>query len=259
MKISNLVTLTTDFGLRDWFVGVMKGRILAQNPDCTLIDITHEITPQSVNQAQLVVKMLHELFDAFAIHLVVVDPGVGSSRRPIIVKKKQGLYVGPDNGVFSPLYHDDFTCYEIKNFTPKSLSHTFHGRDIFAPVARELSMGKDPELFGPIISDPVELEIPAIEKEGQNIYGEILYADNFGNLITNIPGDYLEKAELLCSKTFEISTFCSSYAEGVPANLCAIKGSHGFIEIFLINGNAKKHSMLDLGNEIILILRSNDL
>ena len=150
-----IITLLTDFGLKDPYVGIMKGVILSINPDATIIDITHDITPQNIEEAAFLIEEYHRFFPPGTIHMAVIDPTVGSERRPIIVSKDNNIFIGPDNGLFT-LVLDDAEVYLIENpdFMLTEVSSTFHGRDVFAPAAAHASTGFHPSAFGRTISDP---------------------------------------------------------------------------------------------------------
>ena len=186
-----IITLTTDFGSKDPFVGIMKGVMLNINPLITIIDITHTISPQNILEAAIAVEASFSYFPHKTIHVVVVDPGVGSGRRPLLVSADYHYFIGPDNGVFSRIYKkseslDVFHVTAEHYFLPQR-SATFHGRDVFAPVAAWLAKGIHVERFGDPITDYVTLPLPApVFLQENTIEGEVVYIDRFGNLITNI-------------------------------------------------------------------------
>ncbi|MGO8822300.1 MAG: S-adenosyl-l-methionine hydroxide adenosyltransferase family protein [Desulfomonilaceae bacterium] len=195
--MAGIITLTSDFGDRDGFVAQMKGVILGISPDAVLIDTTHSIEPFSSLDAALVVNGFFRYFPAGSIHLVVVDPGVGSNRRGIVVRSSGHYFVGPDNGVFSLIYSSGgpVRVRKIENsglMVPKP-HPTFHGRDVFAPVAAHLSKGTDFSEIGPIISDPERIYLPRVIKLEQGIEGKVIHVDRFGNLSVNIGANMLER------------------------------------------------------------------
>ncbi|MBW1868490.1 MAG: SAM-dependent chlorinase/fluorinase [Deltaproteobacteria bacterium] len=197
MKRSGLITLLTDFGLEDPYAGMMKGVILAVNPDARIIDISHHIKAGSITRAAGMIRETYPYFPEGTVHVTVVDPGVGGKRRAIILMAQSHLFVGPDNGIFWPIInlHQDIKIIHItetKYFLP-DVSNTFHGRDIFAPVAAHLSKGADPLEMGPTISDPVKLPLPASHQKGGTLYGQVVSVDHFGNLITNIHRKEIEE------------------------------------------------------------------
>jgi len=243
MSMSSLITLTTDFGTRDGFAAQMKGVILGINPQARLIDVTHDIEPFNVLEGALVLKGLVGYFPAGVIHLAVVDPGVGSKRRGIVMRSDERFYVGPDDGLFSLVLKAGRSreIREIKNpdfFLPDP-HPTFHGRDVFAPVAAHLSLGNRFDLFGPVIEDPVMLPIPSVDRTRDGIQGEVIYIDRFGNLTSNIEARLLSRPVEIVQvsevKIKGIKRFFSEVPEGSPV---ALINSFGFLEIAVNLGNA---------------------
>ena len=246
-----MITLLTDFGTADYFVGAVKGAILSVNPKAVIADITHEIAPHDIEAGAFTLLACYKTFPAGTIHMAVVDPGVGSTRRPIIVSANEQFFVGPDNGLFSYICdreasHRTFHITKEKYFRP-SPSTTFHGRDIFAPVAAALSNGVKPKKFGPAIDD--EVRLPSLLEPLR-----IIHIDRFGNCITNITRDVLKSDEsaslVINGKT--IRDFRTFYGEDSGSNPFAIWGSAGFLEIS-VNGasaarllGAKRHDPLVL-------------
>lgn len=255
-----IVTLTTDFGLSDGYVGTMKGVILSIAPDVTLVDITHDIAPQHIRQAACALHAAAPYFPPETIHLAVVDPGVGSDRRALVVRTARGFLVGPDNGVFTLFLADapNAECRAITNaeYTLPHSSATFHGRDIFAPVAAHLARGVDMAEFGPRITDPVMFSIPTPTQQPDSSWlGCVLYADHFGNLITSVTGDLLQRigdVEITMGQR-RIAGLYRAYAQAAPGELVALVGSSGRLEISIVNGNAAQ--ILGLGPDALLILR----
>ncbi|HET6980137.1 MAG TPA: SAM-dependent chlorinase/fluorinase [Pyrinomonadaceae bacterium] len=226
-----IVTLLTDFGTTDYFVGAVKGAILSVNPNAVIVDITHEIPAQDIEAGAFMLLASYTTFPAGTIHVAVVDPGVGSNRRPIIVSANGQLFVGPDNGIFSYICDREQTFHVTSEqyFRPHP-SSTFHGRDIFAPVAAALSLGVAPEQFGPLIDDAVRL--PSLETPLR-----IIHIDHFGNCVTNITREtYTGKSLTINGKT--ISGLRKFYGEANPGELFAIWGSAGFLEISVNGGSA---------------------
>ena len=229
----SLVTLLTDFGTADYFVGAVKGAMLSVNSRAVIVDITHEIPPQDIEAGAFTLLAAYKTFPAGTIHVVVIDPGVGSERRPIIVSANEQFFVGPDNGLFTYIYdrepsHRVVHVTSDRFFRP-SVSSTFHGRDVFAPVAAALSSGVALEDFGAEINDPVRL--PSLETPLR-----IIHIDRFGNCVTNITR--AEKNLVINGRT--ISEFRQFYGEGDDESLFAIVGSAGFIEISVNGGSAAK-------------------
>ena len=242
------ITLLTDFGTTDYFVGAMKGVILSINPQAVIADITHEIPAQDVAAGAFMLLAAYDTFPAGTIHVAVVDPGVGSERRSIIVSAGNHLFVGPDNGIFTYIYDRDpsFDAYHITatRYFRRPVSATFHGRDIFAPVAAALSNGVDPSSLGPRISDPVRLSIPAGP--------QIIHIDRFGNLITNITRDQFTEGSRLSVNGRVISAFRNFFGENVGETdePFAIWGSTGFLEIAINGGSAAEILRVKRGDQI---------
>src|SRR4030043_1646032 len=191
MEHGTIITLTTDFGYKDPFIGIMKGVILNINPVVQIVDITHGISPQNVIEAALSIEMSFTAFPHKTIHVIVVDPGVGSSRRPILVVTDYHYFVGPDNGIFSQIFNltERLTVIHItaEHYFMPQRSSTFHGRDIFAPVAAWLSRDINVSNFGDTITDYVTIPVPLPVTPAKNtIEGNVIYIDHFGNAITNI-------------------------------------------------------------------------
>lgn len=231
--MNRVITLLTDFGTADYFVGAVKGAILAVNPRAVIVDITHEIAPQDIEAGAFTLLAAYKTFPAGTIHVGVVDPGVGSERRPIIVSANEQFFVGPDNGLFSYICdrepsHRVVHVTSDRYFRP-SVSSTFHGRDIFAPVAAALSNGVALEDFGAEIDDVVRL--PSLETPLR-----IIHIDRFGNCVTNITR--AEKSLVINGQ--KISEFRQFYGEGDGESLFAIRGSAGFLEISVSGGSAAK-------------------
>ena len=254
-----VITLLTDFGTADYFVGAVKGAILSVNPRAVIADITHEIPPQDSEAAAFTLLAAYQTFPPGTIHVVVVDPGVGSTRRPIIVSAGKQFFVGPDNGIFTYIYdrHPSHRAVHVteEKYFRQPTSTTFHGRDIFAPVAAALSTGITPEKFGRLIKDAVRLEtplMPVVQKNGR-VEGRIIHIDRFGNCITNLTPDVLGHDGVLVIKEKQISNFREFYGEAGSANeVFAILGSAGFLEISLNGGSAALTLGVKRGEAVIL-------
>ena len=254
MKRSGLITLLTDFGLEDPYAGMMKGVILSVNPDARLIDISHHVKAGSITGAAGIIREAYPYFPEGTVHVTVVDPGVGSKRRAIILLAQSHLFVGPDNGIFWPIInvHQNAKIIHIteaKYFLP-DVSSTFHGRDIFAPVAAHLSKGVDPLEMGPVISDPVKLQIPAPHQEGDTLYGQVVNVDHFGNLITNIHRKEIEeftgsKTPVIRLEELLMEGICEIYAECGKGEILSLFGSSGYLEIAVNQGRASDLLRLD--------------
>lgn len=242
-----VLTLLTDFGDSDSYVASIKGVILRINPEVRLIDITHNVLPHHIRSAAWVLNCFWKFYPPGTVHLAVVDPGVGGRRRSIIVTKNGHTFVGPDNGIFSYLYDHSFSVYEIVNsrYVLKEMSNTFHGRDIFAPVAAHISKGVDVEEIGKRITDPVRFPVAQPKVISGGILGKIIYIDHFGNLITNIRRELFES--VFAGAPFEIivnnrriKKINESYDENPQGSLLAIWGSEAYLEISANLSNAAK-------------------
>jgi len=260
----NTIAVLTDFGLKDNFVGVMKGVVLKINPKVNLVDITHEIAPQNIKEAAFLLLKSYSYFVKGSIFLVVVDPGVGSRRRPIAIKTKNYYFVGPDNGVLSLAAEDDgieeIVHLKNKRFFLKKISSTFHGRDIFSPVSGYLSRGVSLSCLGEKIKKIQKIELPSFKKEKDRLEGEIIYVDRFGNLITNICKkvffDFIKNRKFIAYlKNKKIINFFSSY-QGAENNLpFFIEGSFSYLEIALKNKNAFKYFSLKKDEKVKVIIK----
>src|ERR1051326_1351149 len=263
-----IITLLTDFGSHDYFVGAMKGVILSINPAAHLIDITHEIPPQDIHNAAFNLLAAYKDFPANTIHLAVVDPGVGSVRRPVLIECGNQFFVGPDNGIFSWVCQREghYRAIHLTNekFFRHPVSATFHGRDIFAPVAAALSTGVPAEAFGPAIDNLIHLEslAPAVISNGA-IDGRIIHIDRFGNCITNLTGaDFPEQPAgvSLIINGHEITSFRHYFSEGIhaPNEVFGVVGSAGFIEIAAVNTSAAAILGAQSGQAVKLMLTPNE-
>ena len=245
----SIISLLSDFGIKDSYVAEMKAIIITINPLARLIDITHQIEKFSIRRAAYILASVTPYFPEKTIHLAVVDPGVGTKRRPIIVETKRGVYVGPDNGLLmlAADKEDIMAVYIIKNpkYMLSKVSKTFHGRDIFAPAAAYLTKGVIPSMFGPEIHDYVFPTFAKSHTENGELEGEILDIDDFGNVISNISGEDLEQAGFyekdslnvtINGKNFNLQ-FCSAYGN-VPVNVpLALIGSSNFLEFAVNHGS----------------------
>ena len=255
-----IITLTTDFGLADAYVAAMKGVVMGINPEARLVDISHTIEPQNILQAAFVLSTAYEYFPPNTIHIVVVDPGVGTERRAIILKTPQAYFVAPDNGVLSYVIKDkEFEAFAVtkSDFWRSPVSPTFHGRDIFATVAARLSLGFQASDFGERIDSITVLPLahPHLTEDG-TLVGNILHIDRFGNLITNIKASDLPETKQSTNieiKNRLISGLVRSYAEG--KGLVALIGSGGYLEIALRDGNASALLKAKVGDEVKIGIR----
>ena len=255
-----IIALLTDFGLSDNFVGVMKGVIYRINPEAKIVDLCHQIESHNIYQAAFLLKKSYPYFSEGTVFVVVVDPGVGGERKPIIVKTEKYLFVAPDNGVLSFLVERDIKkIIHITNeeYFLKPVSRTFHGRDIFAAVAAHLSEGERIENFGPAIKDMERIELPEPGVEKNRLLGEIIYVDRFGNLITDINRDVFlqfierKKFRIVIGET-RISKISSSYQEGKEGSPIAIFDSFDNLEISLYRSDASRSLNLNKGSKIYI-------
>lgn len=252
----HIITLLTDFGNKDNFVGVMKGVILKINPQAKIIDLSHNVASQNILEAAFLLQNSFKYFPKNTIHLAVVDPGVGSKRRKLLVKTKDYYFVAPDNGVLSPLLKKEGAreIIEITNdrYFLKPVSCTFHGRDIFAPVAAHLSLGERISVFGKSTETIKHLAFPLARRLKNKLKGEVIYVDRFGNLVTNITSkDFVhfikEGRFKIRIANYQINKISRSYEEGGGLMPQAIFDSFDNLEIFLRQANAKERLSLDAG------------
>jgi len=252
-KPSGIITLISDFGLSDPYVAMMKGVILSINPDARLVDISHLIGVGSIFQAARLICEAFHYFPEGTVHLAVVDPGVGSERRLIGLEAEAHFFVGPDNGVFWPVIRDHkgkvVHLIESRYFL-HSVSHTFHGREIFAPIAAHLSLGVDLEMMGTLIKDPVELSLPSPQFKKGILTGQIIRMDNFGNLITNIGRTEFERFISSIQPVIEVGNLvikrlCRIYAEAEEGEPLALINSSNLLEIAVNMGRASEYIGVD--------------
>ena len=237
-----IITLTTDFGAGDHYVGVMKGVIACINPSAVVIDITHGIEAYNIAEAAFKLHASYSYFPEGAIHVAVIDPGVGSARRAIAAEAAGYRFVGPDNGVFSMIFDKSGAdqVVEIRNpeFMLPTVSATFHGMDIFAPAAAHLSKGIALEELGDVLTSYESLDIQEAHDGGDVMTGKAIYADRFGNLITNIPGAVVADSCIIRAGDVTINSLSVSYTDGKEGELIALVGSSGFLEISVNKGSA---------------------
>ena len=258
---SSIITLTTDFGGADYYAGVMKGVIAGIDPAARIIDISHEINACDIAQGAFVIAQAYAYFPPGTVHVVVVDPGVGGERRAILAEAAGQVFVAPDNGVLSQVYErEDYTvrAIDVERFALQPLSRTFHGRDVFAPVAAWLSSGKEPGEFGDSIGDPCRLESakPCLAEPGR-WRGRILNIDRFGNIVTSFPAALLEGASkgVRCVVgELEATAVAPSYCAGEGGRPFLITGSAGFLEISVQQASAAELAGVSIGDGVDLVL-----
>jgi S-adenosylmethionine hydrolase len=243
-----IITLTTDFGTVDGYVGEMKGVIATHAPEAEIIDITHDIPPQDVERARLTVARVWRRFPPRTIHVVVVDPGVGSTRAALAVASDDRFLVGPDNGVLSPaLLVAGMRAVELP--TPRGSSATFHGRDVFAPAAAALARGASVDALGQEAASPVVHRTPEpTRRPDGSIEGEVIVVDRFGNAVTNLIG---RRGGALEVGTLRVELH-GTYAEAAPGEAIGVIGSTGFIEIAVRDGSAATSLGLSRGARVVL-------
>jgi len=242
-------------------VGVIKAVISRILPEAKIIDICHEVKPQDILEAALLLKSSYRYFPSGTVHLAVVDPGVGSKRRKILVKTRNYFFVAPDNGVLSLTLKEErpLKIIEIINekYFLRPVSSSFHARDIFAPVASFVSKGEPLNKFGRVIKSFKELQMPKVEMRSDSLSGEIIYIDRFGNLVSNIDGDNLKhfiknrKFEILIGKKC-IDRISRTYAEAAPLNALALMGSFNYLEVAVNCGSAKDYFAAKKGDRIMI-------
>jgi S-adenosylmethionine hydrolase len=254
-----IITLLTDFGTKDHYVASMKGTVLNINPRCILVDITHHVSPHDITEGAFILANAYSSFPKGTIHLSVVDPGVGSPRAPILLVTKKYFFVGPDNGLFTLALRKEKVRKGIVLSNPKYFlphrSTTFHGRDLFAPVAAHLSMGVEPEAFGPILNSWVKIDFENPRIRGRALVGKILHIDAFGNLISNIEGQKLfnyvrDDSFVVRVGKRSIQGLKKAYWEGKKNDPMALIGSGGFLEVSIREGSAQKMLKVKKGDPI---------
>jgi S-adenosyl-L-methionine hydrolase (adenosine-forming) len=267
MEPRPLITLTTDFGCKDPFVGIMKGVILTINPFVRIVDITHDISPQNISEAVFALEVSFRSFPHNTIHIAVVDPGVGSERRPLLVATAYHYFIGPDNGIFSRIYamSERLEVYHLRAghyFLPER-SSTFDGRDVFAPVAAWFSKGIDVQKFGDRIFDYVTIPLPVSKRTEKDIVeGEVVYVDRFGNLMTNI--DIQQIKDLSSNYTGNNLTVAIKgmeaplkkyYSEGTDNKLYSLINSFGYLELFVNRGSSSANFGIIVGEKVRILLK----
>lgn len=262
---SKIATLTTDFGLKDPYVAEIKAVILSICPNATIVDITHEIAKFNTRMGAYLLASAAPYFPKGSVHLAVVDPGVGTKRRPILIQTKQGFFVGPDNGILILAAEKQgiISIHELANprFMLPKVSNTFHGRDVFAPAAAHLLKGIKPEDFGPRILETVKPEFSKTTQKKGELVGIVLHVDGFGNIVTNITEKELGRAYVKDVVSVELP-FCKvklklskAYGDVEPEEPLALIGSHDFLEISLNRGSASKKFKVKPGDKIRLLLQ----
>ena len=267
MARTAIVTLTTDFGLNDHFVGAMKGVILEIAPEAQIIDICHAVQPFDILDGALTISQAYSYFPSGTVHMVIVDPGVGTARRPVILTGERHVFVAPDNGVLSLIY-DREERISVRHVTAEHYflqprSNTFHGRDIFSPVAAYLAKGVAPDRFGDEIVDYVRFSAPRAKPvDERTLQGVVLKVDRFGNLVTNIRAEDAPQLFRATPPAFKIAIgtkaqatrMCSNYSEGAPGEVFGILGSMGFLEVATNRGSACQMLGAGKGSEVNVVM-----
>ncbi len=257
-----IITLTTDFGTSDHFAGVMKGVILSIAPRSRIVDITHDVQPFDVTAGAFAISEAYPYFPKKTIHVVIVDPGVGSTRRPLLVEMARQYFIAPDNGVLSMIYRRE--QHKVRHITAEHyfrhpVSRTFHGRDIFSPVAAHLATGVPPARFGKLIQDHVRLTLDQPTQTGKRTWtGAVLRVDRFGNLITNL---HIDAFPTLSARPFEmgigfekLTRLAQTFSDGNPGELMILVGSSGFLEVTANQVSAAKLLGCGAGSPVELTL-----
>jgi S-adenosylmethionine hydrolase len=252
-----VIALTTDFGLTDPWVGIMKGVIATRAPGVPVIDVSHGVPPQDVLAGALILRHAAPWFPPRTIHVAVVDPGVGSERRALCVETERALFVGPDNGLLS-LAAPETAIRRVVELTDERFflaprSRTFHGRDVFAPVAAALATGLDPTALGPVRRDVERLVLPEPRRIGGTVSGEVIYVDRFGNLTTNLGSDAIpDGAAVVRIGEARIAGVSTSYSAVARGALVAVVNSWGLLEIALRDGSAREHLGAGVGTTVAI-------
>lgn len=259
---NSLITLTTDFGTSDHFVGVMRGVILGIAPGTRIVDITHDIQPFEITEGAFVIAQAYRYFPPKTIHVVVVDPGVGSARRPILAEMAGQCFIAPDNGVLSMIFSRE--QHKVRHITAdryflQPVSNTFHGRDVFAPVAAHLATGITPARFGKIIQNHFRPIFDKTQRTGKRSWtGTVLRVDRFGNLITSL---HIDEFPSITTRPFELNLglqkltrLAVTFAEGNPGERFVVLGSSGYLEVAANQASAAKALGCGVGSPVELTL-----
>ena len=261
-----VITLTTDFGTSDAYVGVMKGVILGINPNAQIVDITHAVPPQDIHEAAFLIHSAHRYFPKNTIHIIVVDPGVGSDRQAIVCQIDTAFFVCPDNGILTYLLQEiesdgkqpkNVVAIQNSDYHLPEVSQTFHGRDIFAPIAAHLSLGVPLVDIGPPAHNLIRLSIPTFEEFDDKLVGEIIKIDSFGNAITNVSESRLAALLGTSSYIIRVGDTClrqlnTAYAESKIGEPLAIIGSSGMLEIAVNGGSASQVLGVKRGDTVVV-------
>ncbi|HET7790737.1 MAG TPA: SAM-dependent chlorinase/fluorinase [Gemmatimonadales bacterium] len=244
---TSLITLLTDFGTGDSYVGEMKGVLLAAVPGATVVDITHQIPPGDVRAAQFILARTWHRFPNGTVHVVVVDPGVGTDRRALAATAEGHAFVAPDNGLLTALPPGArFASLPI----PADASPTFHGRDVFAPAAARLARGASLEQLGQIVSDPLKVPLPTPHADGPVTVGEVIYVDRFGTLVSNIAGEAVEPGVRIKVEGTDVGPLRRTFGDVERGQLLAYVGSAGTVEVAVRDGSAARLLGVGVGGQV---------
>ena len=255
-----VITLTTDFGVRDPYVAEMKAVILGLNPAVRFIDVSHEVAAHDVVEGALAVHAMVMVCPEGTIHLAVVDPGVGTRRRGLVVAASGQFFVGPDNGIFTPvLSGPDWQAFELRaaEYRRSRVSATFHGRDVFAPAAAHLALGITPAMFGPPVRDPVRVALAETREVGSGVQGQVIHVDRFGNLVTSIDSQTVERLSrgagvLTVRIAGRRMPVVRTYGDLPAGGAGALAGSHGRLEVAVREGSAAARFRVRRGTTVRL-------
>jgi len=252
-----IIALLTDFGLTDHYAASLKAVILSINPNANIVDISHSVRPQNINEGAFLLREVYPHFPKGTIFVGVVDPGVGSLRRALCIRTSRGYLIGPDNGILSRAVENE-TKYEIRKiendrYFRKPVSHTFHGRDIFAPVAAHLSLKDIFSMLGPLIYEIKMLTQAAPQLSKKSILGEIMYMDRFGNAISNISKNLIlarQRKLRVKLKSITLNKICDYFSQGKKNELMAVWNSSDWLEFAIPNGSAQAKCKLNVGDKV---------
>jgi S-adenosylmethionine hydrolase len=256
-----IITFTSDFGLEDWFVAVVHGVLHGIAPECRIVDLNHAIPPGNIERAAFLLEAATPDFPPGTVHLAVIDPGVGTKRRALAVGARGQFFVGPDNGLLEWAIADpNARVHELREakYFREPVSRTFHGRDVFAPVAGHIANGEPLERFGPAVRDPVRLDLHAPNRRDGELVGRVMFVDRFGNCLTNLTdadlGDAFpkigpERLDVIAASRI-VHGLARSYGDAPTGTLLAIVGSSGRLEIAQVGGDAAERLGLGIGDEI---------
>lgn len=259
------ITITTDFGTKDGFVGTLKGVIWSICPGAQIADISHEVAPQNILEGAFALWRAYSFFPSGTVHIAVVDPGVGTRRRPIAARLGGHTFVGPDNGIFTPMFEDaekygltmEIVHLAVEKFWLHNVSYTFHGRDIFAPVAAHIANGIPLLDVGPVLRDPVRINLPKPVKTAKGWRAHITVVDIYGNCTTDLPADSIIRSKDVTFRVGgkEVRGLVHSYGNKKPGDLVALVDSEDRIEIAIVNGNAAKMLGVKVGDAVDVNLK----